>query len=138
MAYKVKKVSYCYVKMSSRAGQGAKVLSALRDAGINLLAFSGFPIKGGKSQIDLVSDNIAGIRKVAKANDWRLSKTKKGFLVQGSDEIGSVQKVINRLAEKNISIIAADAVAAGAGRYGMIMWVNPKNYNRAARALNAK
>ena len=103
MAYKVKKVSYCYVKMSSRAGQGAKVLSALRDAGINLLAFSGFPVKGGKSQIDLVSDNIAGIRKVAKANGWRLSKAKKGFLVQGSDEIGSVQKVINRLAEKNIS-----------------------------------
>jgi len=124
--------------MSTRAGQGIKVLNALRDAGINLLAFSGFPIKGGKSQIDLVSDNIAGIQKVAKANDWRLSKTKKGFLVQGSDEIGAVQKVLNRLAEKKISVIAADAVAAGKGRYGMIMWVNPKNYNRAARALNAK
>ncbi len=138
MAYKVRKVNYCYVKMSTRAGQGIKVLNALRDAGINLLAFSGFPIKGGKSQIDLVSDNIAGIQKVAKANDWRLSKTKKGFLVQGSDEIGAVQKVLNRLAEKKISVIAADAVAAGKGRYGMIMWVNPKNYNRAARALNAK
>ncbi|MCZ6525799.1 MAG: hypothetical protein O6928_04470 [Gammaproteobacteria bacterium] len=138
MAYKVRKVNYCYVKMSTRAGQGIKVLNALRDAGINLLAFSGFPIKGGKSQIDLVSDNITGIQKVAKANDWRLSKTKKGFLVQGSDEIGAIQKVLNRLAEKKISVIAADAVAAGKGRYGMIMWVNPKNYNRAARALNAK
>ena len=138
MAYRVRKVNYCYVKMSSRAGQGIKVLNALRDAGVNLLAFSGFPIKGGKSQIDLVSDNIAGIQKVAKANDWRLSKTKKGFLVQGSDEIGAIQKVLNRLAEKNISVIAADAVAAGTGRYGMIMWVNPKNYNRAARVLNAK
>ena len=138
MAYKVRKVNYCYVKMHTRAGQGIKVLNALRDAGVNLLAFSGFPIKGGKSQIDLVSDNIAGIQKVAKANDWRLSKTKKGFLVQGSDEIGAVQKVLNRLAEKKINVIAADAVAAGKGRYGMIMWVNPKNYNRAARALNAK
>ena len=138
MAYRVRKVNYCYVKMSSRAGQSIKVLNALRDAGVNLLAFSGFPIKGGKSQIDLVSDNIAGIQKVAKANDWRLSKTKKGFLVQGSDEMGAIQKVLNRLAEKNISVIAADAVAAGTGRYGMIMWVNPKNYNRAARALNAK
>ena len=138
MAYRVRKVNYCYVKMSSRAGQGIKVLNALRDAGVNLLAFSGFPVKAGKSQIDLVSDNIAGIRKVAKANDWNLSKTKKGFLVQGSDELGAVQKVLNRLAEKNISVIAADAVAAGSGRYGMIMWVNPKSYNRAARALNAK
>jgi len=138
MAYRVKKVKYCYVKTSSRAGQGTKVLNALRDAGVNLLAFSGFPLKGGKSQIDLVSDNIAGIQKVAKANGWRLSKTKKGFLVQGSDEIGAVQKVLNKLAENNINVIAVDAVAAGSGRYGMIMWVNPKKYNRAARALNAK
>ena len=138
MAYKVKKVNYCYVKIASRAGQGVKILSALKDAGVNLQAFSGFPIGGGKSQVDMVSDNMSGIRKVAKAQGWRLSKTKKGFLVQGTDEIGSAEKVINRLAKENINIIAADAVAAGAGRYGMIMWVNPKVYNRAAKALNAK
>lgn len=49
MAYKVRKVNYCYVKMSTRAGQGIKVLNALRDGGINLLAFPGFPIKGSNN-----------------------------------------------------------------------------------------
>jgi len=67
-----------------------------------------------------------------------LSKTKKGFLIQKSDEIGAIQKVMNRLAEKNISVISAAAVAAWKGRYGMIMWANPKNYRRVARVLNAK
>jgi hypothetical protein len=138
MAYRIRKVNYCYVTISSRAGKGIKVLNALKDAGVDLLAFHGFPLKGEKAQIDLVADDIAGIQKVAKANDWRLSKVKKGFLVQGDDEPGAVQKVLNRLAEKNISVIAVSAVAAGKGRYGMIMWVNPKNYIRAANALNAK
>jgi len=138
MAYRVRKVKYCKLSVSSRAGQGEKVLAAVSEAGINMHAFSGFPTGGGKSQIDLVLDNITGIRQVAKKNGWRLSATKKGFLVQGNDEIGAIHKVLKKLADEKINVTAADAVAAGKNRYGMIMWVKPKVYNRAARVLNAK
>jgi hypothetical protein len=33
MADRVRKVNYCYAKVSARAGQGAAVLGALREAG---------------------------------------------------------------------------------------------------------
>ncbi len=89
MADRVRKINYCYAKVSARAGQGAAMLSKLRDARVNLLAFTGFPIGGGKAQIDLVSDDMAGVRRVARKEGWRLSKTKKGFLVQGSDQVGA-------------------------------------------------
>ena len=138
MAYRVQKVNYCYVTVPSRAGQGEKILNELKEAGINLLAFSGFPLKGGKSQVDLVSDNTAGIRRLAKKNGWRLSQTKKGFLVRGNDELGAVHKIMKKLADVKINVTAADAVAAAGGRYAMIMWVKPKDYTRAARILNAK
>ena len=138
MAYQVSKVNYCYVTVPSRAGQGEKILNELREAGINLLAFSGFPLKGGKSQVDLVSDKTAAIQRLGKAKGWRISATKKGFLVKGSDEIGVVHKVIKRLSDEKINVTAADAVAAGSGRFGMIMWVKPKDYARAARILNAR
>ncbi|UCG12895.1 MAG: hypothetical protein JSU72_20915 [Deltaproteobacteria bacterium] len=45
---------------------------------------------------------------------------------------------LTKLATKKINVTAADAVAAGKGRYGMILWVKPKDYAKAARALNAK
>jgi hypothetical protein len=138
MAYRVRKVNYCKLKVSSRAGQGEKVLSLIREAGISMQAFSGFPVGGGKAQVDLISDEMASIRKLAKQERWRLSDTKKAFLVQGSDEVGSVHKVIKKLAEAKINITAANAVAAGSGRYGMIMWVKPKSYRKAARILKAK
>jgi len=138
MAYQIRKVKYCYITVPSRAGQAAKILTELKDAGVDLTAFSGFPVKGGKSQIDLVSNDIAGIKWVAKKNDWRLSKVKKGFLIQGTDEIGAVHKVLSRLSDEKINVVAVDAVAAGKGRYGMIMWVKPKDYNRASKFLNAK
>ncbi len=138
MADRVRKINYCYTKVSARAGQGAAILSKLRDAGVDLLAFTGFPIGGGKAQLDFVSDDMAGLRRVARKEGWRLSKTKRGFLVQGSDELGACHRQLKKLADQRINVTAVDAVAAGRRRYGMILWVKPKNYARASRALRAK
>lgn len=138
MAYRVRKVNYYKMTVSSRAGQAEKVLGAIKEAGIDMYAFSGFPTKAGKSQIDLISDESAAIRRLAKKSNWRLSKTKKAFLVQGNDQIGAIHKIFKKLADEKIDVTAADAVAAGVGRYGMILWVKPKVYNRAARVLKAR
>jgi prephenate dehydratase len=138
MADRVKKVGYTYLTVSNRAGQGEKILGELRNEGINLLAYSGFPTKGGKAQLDFIPENMTAFRRVARKNGWRTSKPKKGFLVTGGDQVGAVYKHINKLADANINVTAADAVAAGKGRYGMILWVKPKYYNRAARVLRAK
>jgi len=138
MAYRVRKVNYCKMIVPSRAGQAEALLSAVKEAGINMHAFSGFPIKAGKSQLDFILDDSAALQRLAKKSGWRLSKTKKAFLMQGSDEIGAIHKIIKKLADERINVTAADAVAAGVGRYGMILWVKPKVYNRAARVLKAK
>jgi hypothetical protein len=137
MADRVKKVNYCYVKVPNRAGHGAKVLGELRKAGVGLLAYSGFPVKGG-AQLDMIPEDMAALKRVAKKNGWRLSTTKKGFLIQGNNDLGAVHRHIDRLAEQKINVTAADAVAAGKNRYGMILWVKSKDYSRAARALRAK
>jgi hypothetical protein len=138
MADRVRKINYCYAKVSARAGQGAAILSKLRDAGVDLLAFTGFPIGGGKAQLDFVSADMAGVRRVARKEGLRLSKTKKGFLVQGSDEVGACHRQLKKLADKRINVTAVDALAAGRKRYAMILWVKPKDYARASRALRAK
>ncbi len=109
-----------------------------RECGVDLLVYSGFPIGGGKAQLDFVPRNMIAFRKVARKNGWHLSKAKKGFLVTGGDQLGAVHRHIRKLADAKINITAADAVAAGKGRYGMILWVNPNQYNRAARVLGAR
>ena len=138
MAYRVRKVNYCKMTVSSRAGQAEKVLRAIKEAGIDMYAFSGFPTKAGKSQVDFVSDDTAAIKRLAKKSSWRVSNTKKAFLVQGNDQIGAIHKIFKKLADEKINVTAADAVTAGVGRYGMILWVKPNVYNRAARVLKAK
>ncbi len=137
MADKVRKVSYCYVTVPSRAGQAARILGELRKEGVNLLAYSGFPFRG-RAQIDLVAENVSPIRKIATKNGWRVSPPRHGFLIQGKDKKGAVHKQLQKLADERINVTAADAVSAGKGRYGMLLWVKPKDYTRAAKTLKAK
>jgi hypothetical protein len=133
-----RKVNYCYVTVPNRAGKGAEVLREIKAAKVNLLAYSGFPASGGNSQLDMVASSITPIKRVAQQNGWKISKAKKGFLIQGPDKAGAVYRNIQKLADRGINVTAADAVAAGKGRYGMLIWVKPKDYTRAARALKAK
>jgi hypothetical protein len=137
MADRVRRIRYCYVTVPNRAGQGARVLGQLKEAGVNLLAFSAFPTKGGEAQVDLVAASLAPVRRVARRQGWRVSRDKKGFLVAGTDRVGAVHHHIGKLAAEGISVTAADAVTTG-NRYGLILWVKPRDYARAARALGAR
>jgi hypothetical protein len=138
MADRIKKIKYCYMKVPNRAGQGEAILGTLREEGINLHAYSGFPIGKGKAQLDFIPDDMTALRRVARANEWKLSGVKKGFLITGKDRVGAAHRHIEKLADKRINVTAADAVSAGAGRYGMLLWVRPQHYARAARVLRAK
>jgi hypothetical protein len=138
MADRIRKINYTYVMVPHRPGKGIEVLGALREAGINLLAFSAFPAGSGKAQVDLVTDDLPGLRRVARRNGWRLKAVKRGFLIQGEDRVGAVHRLLAKLAAARINATAADAVTAGRGRYGMILWVKQKDFGRAARALGAR
>jgi hypothetical protein len=115
MADRVRKVNYCYAKVSARAGQGAAVLDEVQKAGVNLLAFSGFPIGGGKAQLDLVTQDMAAVRRVARKNGWRLSKTKKAFLIQGDDRVGACHRQLKKLADQKINVTARRLRTANGG-----------------------
>lgn len=82
--------------------------------------------------------DTATLRRLAKRHGWKLSKAKRGFLIQGQDRAGAAYGHHEKLARSKINVTAADAVCAGKGRYGMILWVKPKDYNRAAKVLRAK
>ncbi len=133
----IRKVSYAYVTVVNKSGEAARILEALRDAGANLLAFSGFPQGRNRAQVDIVTDDIDRVMAAAKRHKWKLSRTKRAFLAQGADEVGAALPPLARLAAAKINVIAADAVAAGERRFAMLFWVAPRDYNRAAKLLEA-
>ena len=136
MAESIRRVDYFYIETPNRPGEAARALKALKDAGINLLAFSGFP-KGRRAQLDFIPADPVAFVKAAKKAGWKLSAKKSGFLIQGEDRPGAVADILGKLADARINVTAVDAVCAGADRYGAILWVKPPDLKRAAKALGA-
>ncbi len=134
MAENIRKADYFYTMVSDKAGEGARILNALRDAGVNLRAFSGFPT-ARKSQLDFVPVDSAAFVAAAKAAKIKLKGPKTCFLVEGDDRVGAMSDVIQKLAAAKINITAVDGVSAGGGRYGAILWVKPRDVKKASFVL---
>jgi hypothetical protein len=134
MAESITMVDYFYVMAPDEPGQAARMLAELKQAGVNLLAFSGFP-QGKEAQLDFIPADSAAFQAVAKRAKWNLVGPKKGFLVQGDDRVGALADLLKRLADAKVNATATDAVCAGAGRYGVLLWVKSADLKRAAQAL---
>ena len=137
MSDTVRMVNYTYLTAASRPGEAARVLEALGAANVNLLAFSGFPQGRNKAQIDLVTDDFDTLKAVARHEKWKLSRTKRAFLVQGIDKVGAALAPLAKTGGASINVTAAYAIAAGEGRFGMMLWVASRDYKRAAKLLEA-
>ena len=48
------------------------------------------------------------VSRLARRSGWRLSKVKKGFLIQGTDKVGAVNRHLQKLADAKINVTAAD------------------------------
>ena len=132
----VRLVDYFYVEVPDKPGEGARALSHLRGAGVYLLAIHTFP-KGRRARVDFVPSDPAAFKAAAKAAKWKVVGPKRAFLIQGDDRVGAMVEYFAKLGGAKINVTAMDALGAGAGRFGAIVWVKPRDVNRAAKVLGA-
>lgn len=134
MADSIQRVQYFYTEVPDKLGEGARLLGALGEEGVYLLAFSGFP-KGRRAQLDFIPADHAAFKAAARRAKMKLVGPKTCFLIQGEDRVGAVAEITAKLSQAKINVTALDAIAAGAGRYGVILWVKPRDVNKAAKVL---
>lgn len=134
MADKLRRVDYHYVHAPDRPGEGHRILAAVQAAGVNLLSMTAFPDGKGQTQIDFVTDNPGGLAKAVKGLGLSLSPRHQAFFVQGSDRPGAAAEWFKKLGDAGVNVHAANAACAPGG-FGMILWVKPESYEKAAKAL---
>lgn len=136
MADQISRVDYYSAIVPDKPGEAARILTALEQAGINLVAFSGFP-EGRKAQLDFVAQDGPAFVKAAKKAGLDVGKKKTAFLAQAEDRVGAVAAIARKLAEAGINITSMQAICAGENRYGCLLWVKPEDVRKAAKALGA-
>ena len=135
MADKVQLVDYFYAKVANKPGEGYNLLEQFSKRGVNLMAFTAFPVGEGKAQMDLIPESAKQLHEVADNANIDLIGPKKAFLIQGEDKIGALNEHHLKLASAGVNIRAGNAVCDGSGKFGYVFWVEPEDFEKAAEAL---
>ncbi len=136
MADEVRRVEHYSASIPNKVGEGARVLGALRDAGVNLIAFWGYPHGAGRAQLEFIPENGAAFVAAAKRAKLKLKKST-AFYIHGDDRPGAIADVLAKLAAARISVGALQAVCGGAGRYGAVLFLPAAAARKAASVLGA-
>src|SRR5437773_1656456 len=111
MAESVRTTDYFYVMVPDKPGEGARILGELKSAGVNLVAYSGFP-SGRGAQLDVVPTDPAAFTTVARRNKWKVKGPKRVFLVEGDDRLGACADVATSRAAVALAASDPDVWAA--------------------------
>ena len=134
MADVIRTAQYFKVQIADKPGTLAGVLTPLRAAGVNLLAVQAFP-RSRRTQGDVVPEDPSAFKNVAKAHKLKMQGPKMCLLVDGDDRPGALADLTERLGSAKINMIAVTGLCAGQGRFGAILWVNPRDVKKAAKVL---
>ena len=135
MAMRVGLVDYYRVMIWDKPGEGARVLSALSSAGIHLKAVHAFPAANERTQLDLVPVSFRRFEAAARKARIRHSQRKKAIMVTGDDAKGVAARLLGRLADARVNVTAVTVLRGGNNRFGAILWVKPRNVQKALVAL---
>jgi hypothetical protein len=128
-----KKIEVLTVKLDPKPGALAQVLSAFREAKVNLTASWAYQMGPTEAQAHFFTVDTDR----AKQALTKLGKTPKSeaaFWVEDTDKVGNYHGVLDKFAKAGVNIEASDAFGIG-GRFATVIFVAEGDVSKAAKAL---
>ena len=128
-----KKIDVLTVKLDPKPGALAQVLSALREAKVNLTASWAYQMGPTEAQAHFFAADADRARQ-ALTKLGKGPKTEAAFWVEDADKIGNYLGVLEKLSKAGVNIEAPDAFAIG-GKFATVIFVSEGDVSKAAKAL---
>jgi hypothetical protein len=136
MAEEIRVVEHYSASIANNVGEGARVLGALRDAGVNLIAFWGYKHGARRAHLEFIPEDSATFVAAAKNAKLKLKKST-ALYIHGYDRPGAIADILAKLARAHVSVVALQAVCGGGGGYGTVVFLPPTAIRKGAGVLSA-
>ncbi len=135
MPFSTRRIEYFYVNVRDELGVSYRILSALAERGVHLLAFTAVPSGADRAQLAIFPEDPAHLLSEARLAQIELEGPHHALLVQGDDELGGLAQVHGRLFDAGIDVYASSGVSDGKGSFGYVVYVREDQFEQAADAL---
>lgn len=135
MPFSTRRIEYFYVNVRDELGVSYRILSALAERGVQLLAFTAVPSGADRAQLAIFPEDPAHLLSEARLAQIELEGPHHALLVQGDDELGGLARVHGRLFDAGVDVYASSGVSDGRGSFGYVVYVREDQFEQAASAL---
>jgi hypothetical protein len=135
MAFTIRPVDYYYSNVRDELGAAYRVLSALAERGVSLLAFTAVPSGPSLAQLAIFPEDPNRLVAEARAAQLPLEGPHHALLVQGDDVLGAFASVHERLFQAGVDIYASSGVTDARNAFGYVVYVREDQFDRAVEAL---
>lgn len=135
MAFDVKRVEYYNATVEDHAGEASRLLSVFAGLGVNLLAYKAVPLEPKRTRFTLLPDDGSRMTAGAKKAGLNLDGPHSALYIQGDDESGALAGIYEKLSQAGIDVCESSGLAGIRGSYGVILYLEEEDYERAIAAL---
>lgn len=135
MSTRIRRVDYFFTTVRDQPGEAYRLLSLLKDLGVNLSAVTAVPVGPDHTQMTLFPEDTLKLKSEARKAGLVIDGPHPALLVQGDDELGALARIHAQLFEARVNVYASSGVADGRGSFGYVIYVRPEHYQRAAEVL---
>jgi hypothetical protein len=135
MTFKIKKVEYYNTIVEEHAREGSKLLAAFASVGVNLRAFKAAPLGSKLTQFTLIPEDGSKMDAGAAKGGLNIDGPHAALLIEGDDQSGALADIYEKLSQANIPVNESSGIAGINGGYGVMLYLEEKDCERAAAAL---
>jgi hypothetical protein len=135
VAFSARRIEYFYVNVRDEVGAAYRVLAALSERGVELLAFTAVPTGADRAQFAIFPEDPTRLITEARLAQIDLEGPHHALLIQGDDELGGLARVHEHLLKAGVDVYASTGVSDGHGAFGYVVYVREDQLEQAAEAL---
>lgn len=135
MALDILKIDYYNITVDGQITSASKLLSTIAGAGVDFHAFKAVPAGPDRTQFTLFAKDSAKMTGGAQRAGLKLDGPYAALLVKGDEEAGALAGIYSKLSQAGIAVEEACGIADINAGYGVILYLDEKDCDRALAAL---